>query len=43
MPREEEIATVLLQLANNPALFDKWAVQNGLAFKADGQLFTRAQ
>ena len=43
MPREEEIATVLLQLANNPALFDKWAVQNGLAFKADGQVFTRAQ
>ncbi len=43
MPREEEIATVLLQLKNNPALFDKWAIQNGLAFKADGQLFTRAQ
>ncbi len=43
MPREEEIATVLLQLKNNPALFDKWAVQNGLAFKADGQVFSRAQ
>jgi hypothetical protein len=43
MPREEEIATVLLQLKNNPALFDKWAVQNGLAFKSDGQVFTRAQ
>ena len=43
MPKEEEIATALLELANNPTLFDKWAVQNGLAFKADGQVFTRAQ
>jgi hypothetical protein len=43
MPKAEEIATALLQLTNNPALFDKWAVQNGLAFKADGQVFTRAE
>jgi hypothetical protein len=43
MPKTEEIATALLQLTNNPALFDKWAVQNGLAIKADGQVFTRAQ
>jgi len=43
MPKAEEIATALLQLTNNPALFDKWTVQNGLAFKADGQVFTRAQ
>jgi hypothetical protein len=43
MPKAEEIATALLQLTNNPALFDKWAVQNGLAFKANGQVFTRAQ
>jgi hypothetical protein len=43
MPREEEIATVLLQLKSNPALFDKWIIQNGLAFKADGQVFTGAQ
>ncbi len=43
MPKAEQIATALLQLTNNPALFDKWAVQNGLAFKADGQVFTRAQ
>ena len=42
MPEEEEIATVLLQLKNNPALFDKWAMQNGLAFKADGRVFTPA-
>src|SRR5216684_4106051 len=41
MPKAEEIATALLQLANNPALFDKWAVRNGLVFKADGQVFSR--
>ena len=43
MPKAEQIATALLQLANNPALFDRWAVQNGVAFKADGQVFTSAQ
>jgi hypothetical protein len=42
MPEAEQIATALLQLRNNPALFDRWA-QCGLAFKADGQVFTRAQ
>jgi hypothetical protein len=39
MPNAEEIATALLQLMNNPALFEKWAAQNG-AFKADGQAFS---
>jgi len=43
VPREEEIATVLLVLKNNPGLFDKWVFRNGLAFKADGQVFARAQ
>jgi hypothetical protein len=43
MPKEEQIATALLQLKNNPELLDKWAVQNGLAFKPDGQVFTRAR
>jgi len=43
MPKAEEIATALLQLTNNPALFDKWAVQNGQAIKADGQVFNHAQ
>jgi hypothetical protein len=38
MPKAEEIATVLLQLTNNPGLFDRWAAQSG-AFKADGQAF----
>jgi hypothetical protein len=38
MPKAEEIATALLQLTNNPGLFDSWAAQSG-AFKADGQAF----
>src|SRR6266481_1017758 len=42
MPKAQQIATVLLQLTNNPALFDKWAAQSG-AYKADGQVFTSAQ
>ena len=43
MPKEEDIATALLHLTNNPAVFDRWAAQNGLAFKADGQVFTPAR
>jgi hypothetical protein len=42
MPKAEEIATALLQLKNNPALFDQWAAQSG-AFRADGQAFRRTQ
>jgi hypothetical protein len=42
MPKAEQIATALLQLKNNPALFDRWAAQNG-AFKADGQAFSPSQ
>jgi len=42
VPRAEEIASALLQLNNNPRLFDKWAMKNGLAFKANGQVFTHA-
>ena len=42
MPKAEQIATVLLQLKNNPALFDRWAAQCG-AFKADGQPFGPAE
>jgi len=41
MPKAEEIATALLHLSNNPELFDKWALQNGVAFKADGTMFDR--
>ena len=43
IPREEEIASVLLQLKNNPSLFDRWARQNGQPFKPDGREFTRGQ
>ena len=39
MPKSEHIATALLELKNNPALFDKWAAQNGV-YKADGQVFS---
>ena len=39
MPKAERIATALLQLRNNPALFDQWAAQIG-AVKAGGQVFT---
>lgn len=41
MPTAEKIATALLQLKNNPTLFDSWASQSGL-FKADGELFRQA-
>ena len=42
MPKAEQIATALLLLKNNPALFDRWAAQTG-AFKADGQAFSPAE
>jgi len=35
MPPGERIATALLQLKNNPALFDGWVVKRDV-FKADG-------
>jgi hypothetical protein len=40
MPKAERIATALLQLHNDPALFEKWAKKDR-AFKADGQPFRR--
>ena len=42
MPKEEQIASALLQIRNNPALFDQWAAQKG-AFKADGRRFSPKQ
>src|SRR5260370_5140086 len=42
MPKAEEIATALLQLANNPVLYDEWAAQNVRPLKADGERFTGA-
>jgi hypothetical protein len=41
MPKAEQIAAALLQLKNNPALFDKWVAQSGLMFKADGTTVQR--
>ena len=40
MPKPERIATALLQVHNNPGLFEKWAKKDS-AFKADGQPFRR--
>ena len=42
MPKAEQIATALLQLRNNPDLFEKW-VKKDMAFKADGQPFHRGK
>lgn len=41
MAETQQIATVLLQLKNNPGLFDSWAIKREVAFKADGQMFHR--
>ena len=39
MPSAEVIASVLLQLKNNPRLFKKWKKQPGFTFKANGKVF----
>jgi hypothetical protein len=39
MPREEVVASALLQLKNNPRLFKKWRKRPGYAFKANGKMF----
>jgi hypothetical protein len=39
MPRAEVIASALLQLKNNPRLFEKWRERQGDAFKANGEIF----
>ena len=39
MPSAAQIATALLQLKSNPALFDRWAARCG-AYKANGQAFS---
>ena len=41
MAEKEQIATMLLQLKNNPWLFDSWAIKPEKAFKADGHMFNR--
>jgi hypothetical protein len=39
MPSAEVVASVLLQLKNNPRLFKKWRKQPGFTFKANGKMF----
>jgi hypothetical protein len=39
IPRAEVIASALLQLKNNPRLFEKWRHRHGDTFKANGQMF----
>jgi hypothetical protein len=40
MPRAEVVASALLQLKNNPGLFEKWRELQGYTFKADGQMLS---
>lgn len=40
MPSAEVVASALLQLKNNPGLFEKWRELQGHTFKADGQVFS---
>ncbi len=40
MPRAELVASALLQLKNNPGLFEQWREMQGYTFKADGQMFS---
>jgi hypothetical protein len=39
MPNEEVVASALLQLRNNPRLFELWKQWRGLPFKANGRMF----
>jgi hypothetical protein len=39
IPRAEVIASALLQLKNNPRLFEKWRHRQGDAFKTNGRIF----
>src|ERR1700730_5915563 len=39
MPSAEAVASALLQLKNNPRLFEKWRHRQGDTFKANGQRF----
>jgi hypothetical protein len=42
MPSAEVVASALLQLKNNPRLFEKWRQLQGYAFKANGKMFKSA-
>ena len=39
MPGAEAVASALLQLKNNPRLFEKWRELQGYTFKANGKMF----
>lgn len=39
MPSAEVVASALLQLKNNPRLFEKWRQLRGHPFKANGKMF----
>ena len=39
MPSAEVVASALLQLKNNPRLFEKWRQQQGYPIKANGKMF----
>ena len=39
IPRAEVVASALLQLKNNPGLFEKWRERRGFTFKANGKMF----
>src|SRR6266436_2851418 len=39
MPSAEAVASALLQLKNNPRLFEKWRQLRGYTFKANGKMF----
>ena len=39
MPSAEAVASALLQLNNNPGLFEKWRRLQGYRFKANGTMF----
>ncbi len=39
MPSAEVVASALLQLKNNPRLFEKWRELRGYTFKANGKMF----
>ncbi len=41
MPSTEVIASALLQLKDNPRLFEVWRAWRGLLFKANGHMFRR--
>jgi aspartate-semialdehyde dehydrogenase len=42
IPSAEVVASALLELKNNPRLFEKWRDRRGSTFKANGKMFRAA-